>query len=96
MVTIKRARNSCKGSDEAMVENGRPRSNAPPVVEEGKEYKLTIVDMGKQGDGIARLQGLVIFVPGAKPGEEVEVRIKKVGRNCAFAEKVVKEESGQG
>jgi predicted RNA-binding protein with TRAM domain len=49
------------------------------------------VDMGKQGDGIARLQGLVIFVPGAKPGEEVEVRIKKVGRNCAFAEKIVKE-----
>jgi predicted RNA-binding protein with TRAM domain len=73
-----------------MVENVRPSSGAPPVVEEGKEYSVSIVDMGKQGDGIARLQGLVIFVPGAKPGEQVEVRIKKVGRNCAFAEKVVK------
>ncbi len=74
-----------------MVENAKPSSDAPPIVEEGKEYKVTIVDMGKQGDGIARLQGLVIFVPGAKPGEEMEVRIKKVGRNCAFAEKIVKE-----
>jgi predicted RNA-binding protein with TRAM domain len=91
MVTIKRSKPSSKGLDESMVENERPSSDAPPVVEEGKEYKLTIVDMGKQGDGIARLQGLVIFVPGAKPGEEVDVRIKKVGRNCAFAEKIVKE-----
>lgn len=73
-----------------MVENAQPKSDAPPVVEEGKEYKVSIVDMGKQGDGIARMQGLVIFVPGAKPGEEIDVRIKKVGRNCAFAEKIVK------
>jgi predicted RNA-binding protein with TRAM domain len=90
MATIRRSRPSSKGSDESMVENDKPKSDVP-VVEEGKEYKLTIVDMGKQGDGIARLQGLVIFVPGAKPGEEVDVRIKKIGRNCAFAEKIVKE-----
>jgi predicted RNA-binding protein with TRAM domain len=90
MGRIRRSKPSSKGSDESMVENAVPRTDAPPVVEEGKEYKLTIVDMGKQGDGIARLQGLVIFVPGAKPGEEVDVRIKKVGRNCAFAEKIVK------
>jgi predicted RNA-binding protein with TRAM domain len=73
-----------------MVGDTGQRSNGPAAVEEGKEYHITIVDTGKQGDGIARLQGLVIFVPGAKPGEEMDVRIKKVGRNCAFAEKIVK------
>lgn len=64
------------------------KAAGPAAVEEGKQYHITIVDMGKQGDGIARVQGLVIFVPGAKPGEEMDVRIKKVGRNCAFAEKL--------
>jgi predicted RNA-binding protein with TRAM domain len=69
------------------------RQSGPPAgVEEGKEYHIKVVDMGKQGDGIARLQGLVIFVPGAKIGDELDVRIKKLGRNCAFAEKVEKPE----
>jgi predicted RNA-binding protein with TRAM domain len=55
---------------------------------EGEVIKVRIEDIGKQGDGIARVQGLVIFVAGAKPGEEVEVKIVRLGKNCAFAEKV--------
>jgi len=45
--------------------------------------------MGKQGDGIARVQGLIVFVKGAKVGEELEVKVARVSRNAAFAEKVV-------
>ncbi len=55
---------------------------------EGDLIKVRIEDVGKQGDGIARVQGLVIFVAGAKPGEELEVKIVRLGKNCAFAEKV--------
>jgi len=55
---------------------------------EGEQIKVRIEDIGKQGDGIARVQGLVVFVAGAKPGDEVEVRIVRLGKNCAFAEKV--------
>jgi predicted RNA-binding protein with TRAM domain len=55
---------------------------------EGMQIKVRIEDVGKQGDGIARVQGLVIFVAGAKPGDEVEVKIVRLGKNCAFAERV--------
>jgi len=54
---------------------------------EGEIHHVRIEDTGKQGDGIARVHGLVVFVPGAKPGDELDVKITKVGRNCAFAEK---------
>ncbi|OPY31767.1 MAG: translation initiation factor IF-2 subunit beta [Methanomassiliicoccales archaeon PtaU1.Bin124] len=63
---------------------------APPVnpVKEGDVIKVKIVDRGKQGDGMARVQGLVIFVKDGKVGEEIEVKIVRTTRNAAFAEKV--------
>ncbi|MBM4237184.1 MAG: TRAM domain-containing protein [Euryarchaeota archaeon] len=57
-------------------------------VEEGKVYGLRIVDIGSQGDGIARVEGMVVFVPDTKVGQEVRVKIKKVSRKVAFAEVV--------
>jgi len=75
-----------------MSPGGYSRS-APSAVKEGEQYKVRIEDVGKQGDGIARVQGLVVFVPGAKPGEEIDVKVIRVGKNCAFAEKVAKEGS---
>jgi predicted RNA-binding protein with TRAM domain len=66
----------------------------PSPVKEGEVYHVKIVDVGRQGDGIARLSGLIIFVPGAKVGEEMDVKIVKVARSSAFAEKIVKSEEG--
>jgi predicted RNA-binding protein with TRAM domain len=54
----------------------------------GDVYQVSIRDMGKQGDGIARVEGMVVFVRGAKVGEDLEVRITKVSGSNAFAEKV--------
>jgi predicted RNA-binding protein with TRAM domain len=58
------------------------------TVREGEVYRVSIRDLGKQGDGMARVEGMVVFVRGAKVGEELEVRITKVSGNSAFAEKV--------
>jgi len=58
-------------------------------LKEGDVLKVKIVDMGKQGDGIARVQGLIVFVKGAKIGEELDVKVARVSRNAAFAEKIV-------
>jgi predicted RNA-binding protein with TRAM domain len=52
---------------------------------------VRIVDRGRQGDGIARVAGLIIFVPGTAPGDEVRVLITRIGTNCAFARKVMPE-----
>lgn len=39
------------------------RNNRKIPVVEGKEYKVTIEDMGRGGDGIARVEGFVVFCP---------------------------------
>ncbi len=59
-------------------------------VEEGKVYETKIEDIGREGDGVARIQNFVVFVPGTKVGDAVKVRITKVHRRMAFGE-VVKE-----
>lgn len=51
-------------------------------------YEAKIEDIGREGDGLARIQNFVIFVPGTKVGDEVKVRITKVHRRMAFGEVV--------
>lgn len=65
-------------------------SSAPAPVKAGDTPTVKIEGQGKTGDGIARVQGFVIFVPGANVGDEVKVRINEVRRRFATAE-VVKE-----
>ncbi len=72
----------------AESESGIKQTNCP--VEEGKVYEAKIEDIGREGDGLARIQNFVVFVPGTKVGDQVKVRITKVLRRMAFGE-VVKE-----
>ncbi|MBN2518732.1 MAG: TRAM domain-containing protein [Candidatus Altiarchaeota archaeon] len=69
-----------------MADFTKSRLKAP--IEEGKTYDVEIQDQGKQGDGIAKVDGFVIFVPGAEKGEKCNVKVTRVLRNCGFAEKV--------
>ena len=68
---------------------GYSKSGVSSPVQQGERYHVKIEDIGRQGDGIARIGGLIIFVPGAKIGDEMDVNIVKVVRSAAFAEKVV-------
>ncbi len=64
-----------------------PRPFRPSPVRVGEEYDVKIESMSKRGDsGVARVQGLVIFVVGTKVGDSVKIRITKVGRGYATAE----------
>lgn len=65
--------------------NSSDRGNSSPI-NEGGEYDVKIEDTGRDGDGIARIEGFVIFVSGAKVGDEVRIRINSTRRNFAFAE----------
>ena len=60
----------------------------PAPVEEGKEYEADITELSRRGDGIAKIQGFVIFVPNAKPGDHVKFRVTRVARRFATAEVV--------
>jgi predicted RNA-binding protein with TRAM domain len=63
------------------------KPKAAPV-DVGKQYDVKIEDISKQGDGIARVSGFVIFVPHTKIGAEVKIEVKAVKSNFAFGEVV--------
>jgi predicted RNA-binding protein with TRAM domain len=66
---------------------GGPRPFRPSPVRVGEEYDVKIESMSRRGDsGVARVQGLVVFVPDSKPGDSVRIRITKVGRGYATGE----------
>jgi 23S rRNA (uracil1939-C5)-methyltransferase len=46
---------------------------------------LTIESIGATGEGVAHLDGQVVFVKGALPGEICRVQLMKVGRSAAWA-----------
>lgn len=65
----------------------KPFFQSAPV-KENQEIEVVIDDIGSRGDGIARIQSFLIFVPNAKVGERVKVRILSVGEKFAVAEKI--------
>ncbi len=65
---------------------GRSFDNSPKPVETGKEYDVSITEISRKGDGIARVEGFVIFVKDGKAGQNAKVRITQVGQRFASAE----------
>lgn len=59
-----------------------------PPVEVGEEIDVVIEAVGEKGDGIARKSGFVIFIPNAKEGETVRIKITKVLQKVGFGEVV--------
>ncbi len=55
-------------------------------VSEGEITEVEIEDLGSKGDGIARKEGFVIFVPGGEVDETYEIEVTSVGRKFAFGE----------
>ena len=61
-------------------------NNSKPI-ETGKEYIVNITDNGSAGDGIARIEGLIIFVKDAKAGyKNVKIKINSVKDRFATAD----------
>lgn len=65
---------------------GPRRSFAPVNV--GDELDVKIEAVGEKGDGVAKVKGFVLFVPGTKAGDEVKVRVTRVLKKVGFAEVV--------
>lgn len=54
-------------------------------IEEGEVYDVTIQDIARLGDGIARIEGFVVFVPDTSVGDEVRIKVERVLPKFAFA-----------
>ncbi len=65
-----------------------PRMPENPPVNVGDELKVKIEAVGEKGDGLARVNGFVLFVPGAQEGEEINVRVTRVLSKVGFADKI--------
>ena len=55
-------------------------------VKVGQELDVKIEGVGEKGDGIAKVNGFVLFVPGVRAGEEVRIRVTRVLNKVGFAE----------
>ncbi len=58
------------------------------MVTVGRQLEIEAIDLDYQGQGVARYENYVIFVPGVLTGEKALVEIKKVNKNFANAELV--------
>ena len=65
---------------------GDNRNFGAKPVEVGKEYDVQVTETSYKGDGVARVQGFVIFVKNGKTGEKVKVKVNSVGSRFAIAE----------
>jgi predicted RNA-binding protein with TRAM domain len=76
--------------DEAEKEAVQAAPDEPqPPVEPGEMRYVEIEDIGKQGDGIARVErGYVIIVPETDIGERVKIEVTEVKSNFAVAEAI--------
>ncbi len=65
----------------------------PTPVKVGDEMETVIEAVGEKGDGIAKKEGFVLFVPDTHKGDRVRIRVTKVLKSVGFAEVIGKSES---
>ena len=67
---------------------GRGSGSFKKPVEVGKEYNVTISDTSRRGEGIARIEGFVVFVPGTRQGQNVRIRVTQDSERFASGQVV--------
>ena len=88
---ISRSESEANGTPDESVDTSASRADdgPQPPVEPGEMRYVEIEDLGKQGDGIARVErGYVIIVPDTEVGERVKIEVTEVKSNFAVGEVV--------
>ena len=67
---------------------GRSSGGFRKPVEVGKEYNVSISDTSRRGEGIARIEGFVVFVSGTKEGQNVRIKVTQVSERFASGQVV--------
>ena len=68
----------------------------PPVSPQEKLINVEVISTGKKGEGVAKYEGYIIFIEGAKVGEKVDITIEKVFKNFALASIFKEKEEKEG
>ncbi len=54
------------------------------MIVKNEEYVVDIIDNGFQGEGIAKIDGMTVFIPNAIKNEKVKIKILKVTTSLAY------------
>jgi predicted RNA-binding protein with TRAM domain len=74
------------GSYEGRRGHGKGFKSCP--VKMGMEYEVDVTELSPHGEGVARIEGFVILVENANPGDHVKIKITRIGSMTARAEVV--------
>lgn len=74
-----------KSYDSDATRRVRSRSAATKPVETGKTYEVAINEITGKGDGIARVQGFIVFVEDGKIGNNFRIKVTEVADRFAKA-----------
>ena len=69
---------ACGAKRPVKVKKGLKAQDRRNAFVPGDELEVLIQDVGKLGDGVAKIDKYVIFVPGVTKGTRVKIRIEKV------------------
>ena len=74
------------------AKGSRPkRVFSPKPVKLGDRVRVHVEAMGEKGDGVAKVEGFVVFIKGVNEsdvGKDVDANVTFIGRKFAIAEKV--------
>lgn len=65
------------------------------MVEKNQDYEVNIIDMGFEGEGIAKIDGYTTFVKGAIKGEKAKIKMLKVNKDYGFGKLLEIEEKSE-
>ena len=54
------------------------------MIRKNEEYIVNIIDNGFQGEGIAKIDGITVFIPNAIKDEKIRIKILKVNSSIAY------------
>ena len=54
------------------------------ALQKNKVYRAEIIDYTTDGSGVARIEGMAVFVPNTAVGDQCDIRIVKVNKKMAF------------
>ena len=76
---------ACGGHRPVHVRKAKRTAPEKATLQEGKVYDVLIEDIGKKGDGVAKLGNYTVFVTGAPKGAEMKIIVDKVTGSIAYA-----------
>jgi len=69
-----------------VTKRGKRGSSKRAPVKENEIYHVTIESVNQRGQGVARIKGFVVLIPGAMTGERLRVKIVSVRPRFAIGE----------